>query len=435
MNEPGYSHRSRFQSRDSYQISNRIRQSEAVSLFIERTTDVLPGYAPADAETHTIAQLCLRLDGIPLAIELAAARMNLLSAHEIAARLDRRFSLLTDGSRTALPRHQTLLAAIEWSHDLLSEPERILFRRLAIFSGSFTLEAAEAVCPGDPIHPDEVLSLVGRLVDKSLLTVEPQSRNLDLPTRYRFLDTISTFGRLKLDEANEEREMRNRHAAYYVFLTESAEVELLSTDQVCWHNLLRAEFDNLRRAILWSSENGPAENALRIVGALMWFWFRKGDIHELSDLALHALTSPLASSPDRARARALNTAGFFLCMLGDTTTARLLLEEAIAILQETENKADLAWSYWYLGLAYSYEKEYDLADQKFSEGTSLTREIGVLNVSNFLFFHGDVDLQRGDRTRARKKYVESVTTFRGIHNKGFLAYPLRRLGFHGAGGK
>jgi predicted ATPase len=263
-------------------------------------------------EAPTIAQICLRLDGIPLAIELAAARMNLLSVQEIAARLDDRFNLLTGGRRTALPRHQTLRAAIEWSHDLLNQAERVLFRRLSVFAGSFTLEAAEAICASQEIRSDEVLSLLGRLVDKSLLTVEPAPKESDLATRYRFLDTIHSFGRLKLDEAGETRWMRDRHAAYYVRLVEAAEPErwlnelrgiglalmfdrrsdyyvrliesiepgLNSRNQMRWYKLLQVENDNLRAVIEWGTESDQAESALRLVGALLWYWYYFGSPRE-----------------------------------------------------------------------------------------------------------------------------------------------------------
>jgi predicted ATPase/DNA-binding SARP family transcriptional activator len=250
-----------------------IFRSEAVSLFIERATDVVPGYQPGELDAPTIAQICLRLDGIPLAIELAAARMNLLSAQEIATRLDQRFSLLTGGRRTALPRHQTLWAAIEWSHELLNRAERILFRRLSVFAGSFTLEAVEDVCTGKEIRRDEILSLLGRLVDKSLLIVEPTPRDLDLATRYRFLDTIRSFGQMKLDEAGETRQMRDRHAEYYVRLVEAAEPKFYLHDQVHWYRLLQAENDNIRDVVEWSAESDQAESALRLAGALRRFWF------------------------------------------------------------------------------------------------------------------------------------------------------------------
>jgi len=385
-----------------------IFQSEAVSLFVERAADVLPGYQPGEAEAPTIAQICLQLDGIPLAIELAAARMSLLSAQEIAARLDRRFSLLTGGQRTAMPRHQTLRAAIEWSYDMLGEAEQVLFRRLSIFAGSFSLEGAEAICDSQEIRGDEVLSLLGRLVDKSLLNVEPAPQATNLPTRYRFLDTICSFGRLKLDGAEGIRWMRDQYADYYVRLVEAAAPKLLLQDQVIWYKLFQAEYDNLRAVVEWSTESDQAESALRLVGSLWWFWWSQSSSREGCDLALKALALPSAVLFPHARARALNTAGFLLCLLGDTKAARLSLEEALSILRTSDDKASLAWSLQFLGLVFAYDKEYDLADAAFNEGLALTRKLMVVNASSLLFFAGDVDLLKGDISRAKKIYEESA---------------------------
>jgi tetratricopeptide (TPR) repeat protein len=161
----------------------------------------------------------------------------------------------------------------------------------------------------------------------------------------------------------------------------------------------------------------------------MWFWYRNGSHLEARDLALKALATPSANQNGRSRARTLNTAGFFLCLLGDTRSARRVLEEARALLQQSADKLDLAWSLQHLGLVLSYEKEYDLADKAFQEGLEISKEFSPPNSNTFLFFYGDVDLQRGDRDRAKQKYEESAEAFRAIGNEGFLAYPLRRLGY------
>lgn len=406
-----------------------ILHSEAARLFIERAADTLPGYQPGEAEAPAIGQICLSLGGIPLAIELAAARMNLLSAQEIAGRLDRRFSLLTGGRRTTLPRHQTLRAAIEWSYDLLGESEQVLFRRLTIIAGSFTLEAAEAMCANKDIRGDDVLALLGRLVDKSLLNVELAQLDSDLGTRYRFFETISNFGRIKLDEAEETRWMRDRHADYYVSLVEAAEPELHLQNQNHWFKLLKAENDNLRAVVEWSTASDQAESALRLVGALCWFWFRFGSTCEGRDLALKTLALPSAVQYKEARARALNTAGFMLCLQGDIPLARQMLEEAISILRASKDKASLSWSLQFLGLVFSYEKEYDLADAAFNEGLALISKEENFTERNFLFFLGDVELKKGDPSRAKKIYEECVNIFRSSGSKSFLAYPLRRLGY------
>jgi predicted ATPase/DNA-binding SARP family transcriptional activator len=404
-------------------------QSEAVNLFIERTADITPDYYLEEVDIPAIAQICQRLDGIPLAIELAAARMNMLSAQEIYARLDNRFNLLTGGHRTALPRHQTLRAAIEWSYDLLSEAEKALFRRLSIFNGSFSLEAVENVCIDNEIYRDEVLTLIGRLVDKSLLNVECAAQDLELGTRYRFLNTIQSFGRLKMDEKNEAQLLHDRYAIYYVNLVEAAEPELLSKNMVYWHNLLLAENDNIRTVIEWGSKYDRAESGLRLAGALLWFWFRSGLNREGYDLALKSLSLPSASQFKRAHARALNTAGFLLCLLGDTAMAKRLLDEALSILRVSDDEISLAWTLQFLGLVYTNEKEYDRADIVFQEGIEIIQKHKEKYADSFLFFHGDIDLQKGDRFRAQKRYEECVNIFRANGNTAFLAYPLRRLGY------
>ncbi len=408
---------------------SKIIRSEAISLFIERTADVLPGYHPNEVDAPIIAQICTRLDGIPLAIELAAARMHLLTASEIASRLDSRFSLLTSGRRTALHRHQTLRAAIEWSYDLLSPPEQVLFRRLSVFAGSFSLEAAEFVCAGGEIRSDETLTLLGRLVDKSLLQVEANPDDREQPTRYRFLDTIQSYARLMLEEVGETRSLRDRHAAFFVDLVEAAEPELLSYNQIRWYKLLRSENDNLRAVIEWSAESDQAEHALRVAGALLWFWFRSGSNREASNLALRALTSPSSYQFTTQRGRALNTAGFFLCLLGETGLAQHYLEEAITLLRTTDDQASLSWSLQFLGLVLANEKKYDLADASFQEGLAISRQLVNTKPNSFAHFLGDVELFRGDRARAKNIYEESAAIFRSIGNLSFLAYPLRRLGY------
>jgi len=410
--------------------SQDIYRSEAVSLFIERTADVLPGYQPGEVDLPAIAQVCLRLGGIPLAIELAAARMALLSAKEIAARLDSRFSLLTSGHRTALPRHRTLWAAIEWSYDLLGEAEKVLFRRLSVFAGSFPLEAAEAVCGGEDIESGDVLTILGRLADKSLLNVEPVPQDTDLSTRFHLLDTIRSFGLLKLEEAHETRRMRDRHSDYYVNLVETAEPELLFHNQIHWYRLIQAEQDNLRAVIEWSAESDRAESALRLVGATMWPWFSIGSSREGRDLALKTLDLPSASRQKAYRARALNTAGYLQWVLGEMDSARANIEEALAILKDSNDEASLAWSMQLLGLVLTSEGKYDLADAAMQDGVAIARKLGDIKSSSLsLVFQGDIALQRGHPHKARQIYEESARLLRSYGNVNFLAYPARRLGY------
>ncbi len=236
---------------------------ESVQLFVERASATNPGFQLMDANASSVAQICHRLDGIPLALELAAARVKVLSAGQIADRLDDRFRLLTGGSRTALPRQQTLQALIDWSYDLLTEPEKALFRRLAVFVGGFTLEAAEAVCAGDGIEPYEILDLLTDLVDKSLVIADER----DSSVRYHRLETIRQYARQKLLETDEVMRVRNRHLDYYIEFASLLEKEYINPYQYDIIDKMRPEYDNIRSALSWVVENN-IENAARLLCSL-----------------------------------------------------------------------------------------------------------------------------------------------------------------------
>jgi non-specific serine/threonine protein kinase len=256
-----------------------LAQSEAVRLFLDRAAVVQPRFAVTSQTAPAVAIICQRLDGIPLAIELAAARVRALSVDQLATRLEDRFRLLTGGSRTALERQQTLRAAVDWSYDLLTEPERLVFRRLAAFAGGFTLEAAEAVGAGAELAPDDILDLLTRLVDKSLVTAEALPEET---TRYRLLETLRQYAQQKLVAAEEVEAVRTRHAAYYLALAEQAAPALLGPQQVAWLDRLEREHDNLRLALAWLAERGAqggaeaAEAALHMGTALTRFWVDRG---------------------------------------------------------------------------------------------------------------------------------------------------------------
>ena len=221
------------------------------------------------ANAPTVVRICQRLDGIPLALELAAARMKLLSLEQISARLDDRFQLLTGGSRTAVPRQQTLRATIDWSYDLLSDEERRLLRRLAVFAGGCSLEAAEQVCGGDDSSDGDTLELLSHLIDKSLVAVEDE----DGERRYRLLETVRQYARDRLFESGEAAALRDRHLHFFERLALEAEPELLGPNHIAWASRLTADHDNLRAALEWGlATSGNAETPLRMVCALWSFW-------------------------------------------------------------------------------------------------------------------------------------------------------------------
>ena len=259
-------------------VIEHLSQYEAVRLFIDRAQLVNPHFVLDDENASFIAQVCHRLDGIPLAIELAAARIKMMSVEQISARLDDRFRLLTGGVHTVLPRQQTLRALIDWSYDILSENERLLFRRLSIFAGGWTLESAEEVCAGDGIDKYDVLDLLSQLFNKSLLLVVNHTKS-GVP-RYRMLETIRQYAREKLFESGVSEGIRDKHLFYFVKLVEKAEPELYQGNQVFWFNTLNDELDNLRTALEWALAT-DAEAGLRIASTPYRFWDGYGYLKEM----------------------------------------------------------------------------------------------------------------------------------------------------------
>ncbi|MPZ14871.1 MAG: tetratricopeptide repeat protein [Chloroflexi bacterium] len=325
--------------------------SEAVRLFLDRAAAVRSDLAPTDQSLWSMSEICRRLDGIPLAIELAAARLNVLSVEQIAARLDDCFGLLTGGQRTAMPRHQTLRATVDWSYGLLSEPERALLRRLSVFAGGWTLEAAERVGGGEGIEPYAVLDLLSLLIDKSLVMADQQRRSL----RYRLLETIRQYAFGKLGEMGEVERTRARHLDYVLRLAEDAEPKLRLTEQPIWAEQLAAEHDNLGAALEWGLTADRTEAALRLSGALAWFWWLRGT----HDEGRRWLTRALAAAPERstARVRALHGAGWLAHHQRDSATARALLDESLSIARETGDRWSVAWVLHLLGRVAYFEND------------------------------------------------------------------------------
>jgi predicted ATPase/DNA-binding SARP family transcriptional activator len=266
----------------------------AVRLLADRARAVRPGFEVSDANLAAVVRICRALDGMPLAIELAAARLRAMAPDEVAARLDDRFRLLTGGSRTALPRHQTLRAVVDWSWELLSEPERALCRRLAGFAGGATLEAAEQVCSGGPVARADVLDLLTALVDKSLLVVR---QDADGGTRYRMLETIRAYGQERLAEADEREPVRAAHAAYFRGLAERAEEHLLAREQLRWLSRLAADHDNLHAALRAAVVAGDTSTAVGLLGRLGWYWWLRGHKIEGFELAETVFAMP-GTGPD-----------------------------------------------------------------------------------------------------------------------------------------
>nr|WP_281172581.1 BTAD domain-containing putative transcriptional regulator [Pseudonocardia spinosispora] len=297
-----------------------LAPDDAGALFAERARAVRPDFTPATAP-EAVAEICRRLDGQPLAIELAAARLRMFSPAEIAARLDDRFRLLSAGSRTAPDRHQTLRAVVAWSWDLLTEPERVLARRLAVFAGGATLDAATDVCGAEE-------NTLAALVDKSLVQAVTQD---DAPTRYRMLETIKAYAAERLDEAGERHATAPRHGRYFLALAEEADQHLRTADQLRWMGRLRAESDNLTEALRDASSRGDAATTVRLTAALSWYWLVRGLFTEATGwlTTACALTGP---APDAARATSLSLLAGTEFRLGNWAEGRLKIGEARALI-------------------------------------------------------------------------------------------------------
>jgi predicted ATPase len=308
-----------------------LLQREAVVLFVERARALVPGFGVTRENAAALVEVCQRLDGIPLAIELAAARVRVLTVEQIATRLNDRFRLLTGGSRTALRRQQTLRALIDWSHDLLSRAEHILFRRLAVFAGGWTLEAAEAVCSGAGIEGSEVLDLLMGLVDKSMAVFEGQGE----AQRYRFLETVRAYAGEKLFEAGEAQLLRNQHRDWCLALAEQAEPNLLGRDARLWLDRLEADNPNIRAALEWCLETDP-ESGLRLAGGLWRFWWLRYMVE-----GYRWLETMLARAPEGSgsRGKALLGAGFCARLARTTLEARSWTEQSLAVARATRTFA------------------------------------------------------------------------------------------------
>ena len=423
---------------------------EAVQLFVERARAVDAGFQLTEANASAVARLCLKLDGIPLAIELAAARSRVLTAGQILEKLEDPLGLLTTGDRSAAPRQRTLRATLEWSYDLLSEGERALFRRLSVSVGGWDLEAAEAVGAGGPVESGMVLDLLSALVDKSLVVAETETGDA---LRCGMLEPVRQFGSEKLRESLEAPEVRRRHAEHYLDLAETADPELLGPDQAMWLQRLRTELGNLRAALAWSLEpaqeerQGSRQLRLRLVAALGRFWGRNG--FEEGKLWLRTALERDRGEVPAARAKALGELGFILLFQQDYGPALAALDEAVALYKELGDRSGAAFALANLGWAvlHGYYRErlaaflkecealleggledhpraylsiivatatvwqgdLDLAATRIEEAIAMSRELGDLrNVSMAIFNLGGIHLRRGDIGRAIEAFGESA---------------------------
>jgi predicted ATPase/class 3 adenylate cyclase len=350
-----------------------VMEFESIQLFVERASAANPKFDMTDENASDVAQICRRLDGIPLALELAAARSSVFSPGEIASRLDDRFRLLTGGSRTALERHQTLRALIDWSYDLLSDGEQTLLRQLSVFAGNWTFEAAEAVC-----SDLDVLTLLTQLINKSLVIVDESESS----TRYRLLETIRQYGRDKLLEAGESEQARNRHLDFFLIFAETAETYIDGPGELEWGILFDAEYDNLRTALEWGLEQ-DVEKALRLGSAVPLFWIKRGYEGEGRRLLMEALTRAQtlwseATTPEwiMLQARVWNALGYFANAQGDTIGSLKAFEKSAELFRQVGEKRMLARALSFIGLSKRFFGQTEAAYAAAEEAVALAREVG-----------------------------------------------------------
>ncbi len=410
-----------------------LSQYEAVALFVARSQAVRPDFQVTNAGAPAIAEICVRLDGLPLAIELAAARCKLLPPQPLLARLHQRLAVLTSASRDVPVRQQTLRNTIQWSYDLLSAEERRLFRHLSIFVGGGTLGAVEAVCEALGDGVGKVFDGVASLVDKSLLQQTEQEGE---EPRLVMLETIREYGLESLTLSGEMEITRQAHAAYYLRLSEEADPELQGPQQLVWLKWLEQEHENLRAAMQWLLEQAEDEGAgqrkemaLRLGAALRRFWMIQGHISEGRSFLEQALTArqEIAAS---VRAKALQAAASLAVYIDDTERAEMLCEESLKLCQELGDRAGMAFSLYQLGMLASTTGNPTMARMRIEEALALCREVGDKDgIAWALLNLGLVISGQGEYARAHALLEESLAMHRASGNKRGIANSLFRLGW------
>jgi predicted ATPase/serine/threonine protein kinase len=408
---------------------------EAVELFVHRAQAVKSTFGISRANAHLLATVCAQLDGIPLAIELAASRMKVLSLEQIAARLEDRLHLLTGGSRTALPRHQTLLAAIDWSYNLLTDAEKVFFRRLSVFAGGWTLDAAETVCTGNDLPQSAVLELLSGLVDKSLVLVEEREGQ----QRYRLIVTLREYAHKRLMQTEEGEALTRRHVDFFVAFALEADTRLVGNEQKAWLERLNAEYDNLRAVLNWTLQHNT-EIGLELAGALGRFWHLGGHWNEGQRWLAQLLGREDAHAHGAQRVRALNAAARIADHQGHLASSRAFAEQALTLSRELGDKREAALALNCLAVFAGKHDDYAVTRSLLEESLAISQELGdtasaALTLNNI----GIVALRQGEFTAARSHFHDSLAFAREAGDKHRTAiallngaYVAMRTGDHAA---
>jgi predicted ATPase len=416
-----------------------VAGAAAAQLFVRRARQASSAFALTPSNALALGSICRRLDGLPLAIELAAARVKVLPPAELLARLDYALPLLTGGARDVPERQQTMSAAISWSYELLAMREKRLFQRLAVFSGGWTLEAAEVVGADvdEVTETDRFFEALYGLADQSLVVVEQTSKRA---SRYRMLEPIRQYAAERLEESGEADATRSRHAMYYLQLAEQGDAHLRQATQLVWLDHLEEDHANLRLALVWLLEQGESERILRLAGALGWFWFIRGYQSEgrrWLERALATLTRTTAQAIDvtyesaayaRARALALHRAGMLAWHHGDFSAARQHLEESLALSRTHGDTSGVTLALACLAAGTQDRKEYPALRAQLEECVALLHEAGDTWVAAFALSFLGHGLFEPDPEIARSRNLESVRLFRQVGDRWGTGFALMKLG-------
>jgi len=400
-----------------------VGDCESVRLFRERAQLQVAGLGVTDHNASVIGSICRHLDGIPLAIELAAARVRSMTVEEIDARLGHRFALLTGGARTVPPRQQTLRAAIDWSYDTLSENERSVFCAMAVFAGGWTLEAAQQVWADETRDRQALLDILTSLADKSLVLTEQSAS----ATRFRLLETLQQYALERLHQTGSDADLRKRHLACFFELARKAEPQLTEKDQQIWLDRLECEHDNLRQALAFALGD-DVERGLLLASALSRFWLVRGYLAEGRSW-LARLLAASSGTDAAARARAHNWAGILAWKQGDYGPALASLEQSLALYRARGDRHGIGIVLSNQGLVAYERGDYATARTLHEESLAIDRETGdPRGVAISLLHLASLAMLQGDHRAARAMNEESLGIFRSLGDRGHVAHALRSLG-------
>ncbi len=412
--------------KSEFNIPEKLAQCEAVRLFTERALSVNPEFRITGENAQALAEICIRLDGIPLAIELAAARIKILTLQKICDRLDDRFKLLSGGKRTSLPRQQTLKALIDWSYDLLTENEKLLWRRLSVFTGGWTLESAEEIFSDSNISEEEIIDLLSQLADKSVIIYNSETN------RYLMLESLKQYGAEKLKDAGEEKKYRSKHLNYFTEFSREAELKLKGNELHIWLDKLESDHGNLQSAISWAAGEGDKEEGAQLAGQLAGFW----EIHGHNTTGILLLESILESIKGneqniskKSSAKVLMSIGILARNLGNFEKSKTCLKESLEISRGTGDKQSVAGSLINLGIVESDQGFYNNALKLYEESLDLGREINdKRSIADSLINMGTAAYHLGNFKLAQDYLEESLSLRRDTGYKQGTAMCLNNLG-------